>query len=115
MIIPISYTVYNQFLKQATVDPHVPSGTYGLNSIAIGSHNKIVEKKRLSMGKISDQQLAGLISRRTLEIINLTGLTLEILASFEGLSTSTIRSAYRKTSSLSMDSLQKSVDYLPFD
>lgn len=59
------------------------------------------------MGKISDQQLAELISRRTLEIIDLTGLTIESLASFVGVSTSTIRSAYRKTGSLSVDSLSK--------
>ena len=95
------------FLKQATVDPHVPRGTYGLNSVAIRSHDKIAEKKRLSMGKISDQQIAELISRRILEIIDLTGLTLESLASFVGVSTSTIRSAYRKTGSLSVDSLSK--------
>jgi len=34
------------FLKQATVDPHVPSGTYGLNSVAIRSHDKTADKKR---------------------------------------------------------------------
>ncbi|WP_293879743.1 MULTISPECIES: helix-turn-helix domain-containing protein [unclassified Sphingobacterium] len=59
------------------------------------------------MGKISDQQLAELISKRILEIIDLTGLTIESLASFANVSTSTIRSAYRKTSSLSVDSLSK--------
>lgn len=59
------------------------------------------------MGKISDQQLAELISKRILEIIDLTGLTIESLASFVGVSTSTIRSTYRKTGSLSVDSLSK--------
>ncbi|WP_293956047.1 MULTISPECIES: hypothetical protein [unclassified Sphingobacterium] len=59
------------------------------------------------MGKISDQQLAEIISKRILEIINLTGLTIESLASLANVSTSTIRSAYRKNSSLSVDSLSK--------
>lgn len=39
--------------------------------------------------------------------MNLTGLTIESLASLANVSTSTIRSAYRKTSSLSVDSLSK--------
>jgi len=59
------------------------------------------------MGKVSDQKLAALISRRLLEIIDLTGLTIESLANFVGVSISTIRSAYRKTGSLSVDSISK--------
>ncbi|MDR0261976.1 MAG: helix-turn-helix domain-containing protein [Sphingobacterium sp.] len=59
------------------------------------------------MGKISDQQLAELISRRILEIIDLTGLTIESLAGFVGVSVSTVRSIYRKTASISVDSLSK--------
>ncbi len=59
------------------------------------------------MGKISDQQLAELISKRILEIINLTGLTIESLAGFVGVSVSTVRSVYRKTASISVDSLSK--------
>ncbi|WP_312365489.1 hypothetical protein [Sphingobacterium sp.] len=59
------------------------------------------------MGKVTDQQVAELISRRILEIIGLTGLTIENIAIFAGVSVSTLRTAYRKTVSLSVDNLSK--------
>lgn len=59
------------------------------------------------MGKVTNQELAELISKRILEIIDLAGLTVESLADFAGVSSSTIRSICRKTGSVSVDSLAK--------
>lgn len=59
------------------------------------------------MGKIVNYELAEFVSKRIIEMIDLTGLTLESLATFVGLSTSTIRSAYKKSASMSIESLSK--------
>jgi len=59
------------------------------------------------MGKITDHDVAALVSRRITELIDLTGLPLEGLANFTGISFSTLRSALKKTSSLSIDSFAR--------
>ncbi|CAM3853410.1 hypothetical protein [Sphingobacterium prati] len=59
------------------------------------------------MGKITDHDVAALIARRIVELIDLTGLPLEGLANFTGLSFSTLRSALKKSSSLSIDSFAR--------
>lgn len=59
------------------------------------------------MGKITDHDVAALVSRRITELIDLTGLPLEGLANFTGISFSTLRSALKKSSSLSIDSFAR--------
>lgn len=59
------------------------------------------------MGKITDHDVAALVSRRITELIDLTDLPLEGLANFTGLSFSTLRSALKKSSSLSVDSFAR--------
>ncbi|WP_336829568.1 helix-turn-helix transcriptional regulator [Sphingobacterium multivorum] len=59
------------------------------------------------MGKIIDFDLATLVSRRITELLNLTGLTLKDLAKFTGLSYSTLRSASKKSLSLSIDTFSR--------
>lgn len=59
------------------------------------------------MGKITDHALADLISNRIAELIDLTELPLEGIASFTGISYSTLRSAYRKSLSLSLDTFAR--------
>lgn len=59
------------------------------------------------MAKVTHLELATLVSKRIIELIDLTELTLEGLATFAGLSTSTVRGAYKMTGSMSLESLSK--------
>ncbi|GEM_PF-1808469 len=54
------------------------------------------------MEKITNFDLATLVSNRITELLDLTGLTLKDLAKFTGLSYSTLRSA-RKNRAFSLD------------
>ncbi|MDR3007463.1 MAG: hypothetical protein LBV59_05980 [Sphingobacterium sp.] len=59
------------------------------------------------MEKITDHALANLISNRITELIDLTELPLEGIANFTGISYSTLRSIYRKSRSLSLDTFAR--------
>ncbi|WP_312191351.1 helix-turn-helix transcriptional regulator [Sphingobacterium sp.] len=59
------------------------------------------------MGKLTDMDLATLVSRRIMELLDLTGLSLQGLANFTGISYSTLRSACKKSRSLSLDSFSR--------
>lgn len=59
------------------------------------------------MGKITDFDLATLVSNRITELLDLTGLTLKDLAKFTGLSYSTLRSALKKSISLTIDTFSR--------
>lgn len=59
------------------------------------------------MGKLTHCDLAKLVSRRLMEICDLTELPLNSLAKFTGLSYSTLRNAYKASSSPSIDSFAR--------
>lgn len=64
-------------------------------------------KTNNEMGKVTNHTLADMVSKRIIELIDITGLTFEGLAEYSGVSESTIRSAYKKTRSISLESLSK--------
>lgn len=59
------------------------------------------------MGKVTDNTLATLISSRITEIMNQTGLSLNGLASFSGLSVGPLRSHYNKTLTITVEHVAK--------
>ncbi|WP_433902038.1 hypothetical protein [Sphingobacterium puteale] len=59
------------------------------------------------MGKVTDNALATLISSRITEIMNQTGLSLNGLASFSGLTAGPLRSHYNKTLTITVEHVAK--------
>jgi len=59
------------------------------------------------MGKVKDNALATLISSRITEIMNQTGLSLNGLASFSGLTAGPLRSHYNKTLTITVEHVAK--------
>jgi len=59
------------------------------------------------MGKVTDNALATLISSRITEIMNQTGLSLNGLASFTGLTAGPLRSHYNKTLTITVEHVAK--------
>lgn len=59
------------------------------------------------MGKVTDNALATLISSRIMEIMNQTGLSLNGLASFSGLTAGPLRSHYNKTLTITVEHVAK--------
>lgn len=59
------------------------------------------------MGKVTDNALATLISSRITEIMNQTGLSLNGLASFSGLTVGPLRSHYNKTLTITVEHVAK--------
>lgn len=59
------------------------------------------------MGKVTDNALATLISSRITEILNQTGLSLNGLASFSGLTAGPLRSHYNKTLTITVEHVAK--------
>ena len=68
---------------------------------------KIKIKASKRMGKLTDHELAKFISKRVTELTEVTGLPLKGLASFTGISYSTLRSAKNESLSLSLDSFAR--------
>jgi len=63
--------------------------------------------KKNGMGKLIDVDLANLVSKRILEICDLTELSLDRLAIFTGVSYSTLRSISKASLSISLDSFAR--------
>lgn len=59
------------------------------------------------MGKVTNNELAALISSRLTAIMNLTGLSLEGVAKFTGLNAGPLRSHYNKTLTISVEHVAK--------
>lgn len=69
--------------------------------------NFIEQAKTNGMRKLSDLDLANLISKRIFEICDLTELSLDSLAIFTGVSYSTLRSISKASLSISLDSFAR--------